>query len=55
MKDYSQFQFDLVMANPPFAGDIKENTIISHYELGKTALASGKARLAVMYCLLNAI
>ena len=24
--DYSQFQFDLVMANPPFAGDIKENT-----------------------------
>ncbi len=35
VKDYSQFQFDLVMANPPFAGDIKENTIISHYELGK--------------------
>ena len=33
--DYSQFQFDLVMANPPFAGDIKENTIISRYELGK--------------------
>lgn len=31
--DYSQFQFDLVMANPPFAGDIKENTIISRYEL----------------------
>lgn len=28
VKDYSQFQFDLVMANPPFAGDIKENTII---------------------------
>ena len=27
--DYSRFQFDLVMANPPFAGDIKENTIIS--------------------------
>ncbi len=35
--DYSQFQFDLVMANPPFAGDIKENTIISRYELGKNA------------------
>lgn len=33
--DYSKFQFDLVMANPPFAGDIKENTIISRYELGK--------------------
>ena len=36
-KDFSQFEFDLVMANPPFAGDIKENTIISHYELGKNS------------------
>lgn len=25
------------MANPPFAGDIKENTIISRYELGKNS------------------
>lgn len=38
--DFSQFEFDLVMANPPFAGDIKENTIISRYELGKNS--SGK-------------
>lgn len=37
VKDYSRFQFSLVMANPPFAGDIKENTIISHYELGKNS------------------
>lgn len=33
--DYSQYEFDLVMANPPFAGDIKEQTILSHYELAK--------------------
>lgn len=33
--DFSRFQFDLVMANPPFAGDIKESTILSHYELAK--------------------
>lgn len=33
--DYSKFGFDLVMANPPFAGDIKEQTILSHYELAK--------------------
>ena len=33
--DYSKFEFDLVMANPPFAGDIKEQTILSHYELAK--------------------
>jgi len=37
VKDFSQFQFSLVMANPPFAGDIKENTIISRYELGKNS------------------
>ncbi len=36
-KDYSDFCFDVLMANPPFAGDIKENQIISRYELGKNA------------------
>jgi len=33
--DYSQFSFDLLMANPPFAGDIKEGTILARYDLGK--------------------
>lgn len=33
--DYKEFNFDIVMANPPFAGDIKENQIITRYELGK--------------------
>lgn len=33
--DFSKFEFDLVMANPPFAGDIKEPPILSHYELAK--------------------
>ena len=31
------FTFDILMANPPFAGDIKESRIISKYELGKNA------------------
>lgn len=31
------FEFDVLMANPPFAGDIKESRIISKYELGKNA------------------
>jgi type I restriction enzyme M protein len=35
--DYSQFSFDLLMANPPFAGDIKEGSVLSKYELGKNA------------------
>ena len=35
--DFSKFNFDIVMANPPFAGDIKEQTILSHYELAKNS------------------
>ena len=39
------FQFDILMANPPFAGDIKESRIISKYELGKNS--AGKYQTAV--------
>lgn len=31
------YNFDIVMANPPFAGDIKESRILHQYELGKNA------------------
>ncbi|MDJ0531686.1 MAG: N-6 DNA methylase [Xenococcaceae cyanobacterium MO_207.B15] len=34
-KDYREFQFDILMANPPFAGDIKESRIIARYDLEK--------------------
>jgi len=30
-----EFLFDILMANPPFAGDVKESRILSKYELGK--------------------
>ena len=33
--DYREFQFDILMANPPFAGDIKEPRMISRYDLAK--------------------
>ena len=29
------FNFDMVMANPPFAGDIKESRLLHRYDLGK--------------------
>lgn len=29
------FSFDILMANPPFAGDIKESRILAKYDLGK--------------------
>jgi type I restriction enzyme M protein len=31
---YKEFDFDILMANPPFAGDIKESRIIHKYMLG---------------------
>lgn len=31
---YKEFNFGVLMANPPFAGDIKESRIIHKYELG---------------------
>lgn len=30
---FKEFNFDVLMANPPFAGDIKEQTILSKYDL----------------------
>jgi len=33
-KENKRFLFDLLMANPPFAGEIKEGRIIHRYELG---------------------
>lgn len=39
------FGFDLLMANPPFAGDIKETRILAKYDLGKKP--DGKHQSAV--------
>ena len=36
-KSFRDFNFDILMANPPFAGDIKESRILSMYELAKNA------------------
>ena len=33
--DYRQFKFDILMANPPFAGDIKQSDMLSRYELAR--------------------
>lgn len=37
VKDQNRdFKFDILMANPPFAGDIKETRILAKYELART-------------------
>ena len=33
-KDNQKFNFDILMANPPYAGDIKASSIIHNYDLG---------------------
>lgn len=45
-KDYRNFAFDLLMANPPFAGDIKQSDMLSPYDLAHNA-KSNKLERAV--------
>ena len=40
------FNFDVLMANPPFAGDIKESRIIAKYELGKNAKGKYQSKVS---------
>ena len=38
---YPNFLFDIMMANPPFAGDIKESVIVSSYDLVRDKVGKG--------------
>lgn len=40
-----EFNFDIVMANPPFAGDIEELRLIARYELGKNSNGGYKNKI----------
>lgn len=42
---YKSFNFDILMANPPFAGDIKESRIIHKYDLGYNAQGKPESTL----------
>jgi type I restriction enzyme M protein len=42
---YKEFRFDILMANPPFAGDIKESRIIHKYVLGYNAKNKPKPKV----------
>ena len=50
--DYRKFKFDILMANPPFAGDIKQSDMLSPYDLahkktGKLERAVGRDLLFI--------
>ncbi len=42
---YKEYDFDILMANPPFAGDIKEPRIIYKYDLGYNARKKAKSKV----------
>ena len=42
---YKEFNFDILMANPPFAGDIKETRIIYKYDLGRNDKGKPKEKV----------
>src|SRR3990167_8135947 len=42
---YKEFNFDILMANPPFAGDIKESRIIHKYDLGFNEKGKPKSKV----------
>ncbi len=51
-KDFRRFQFDVLMANPPFAGDIKQTDMLAPYDMahkttGKQENAVGRDLLFV--------
>ena len=35
---FAELKFDVVLANPPFAGEMKDRKMLAHYELAKRAL-----------------
>lgn len=40
-RDFRNFQFDVLMANPPFAGDIKQSGLLAPYELAHKRTKDG--------------
>ena len=39
---FSEMKFDLVLANPPFAGELKDKKMLQHYHLAQPALRRAK-------------
>lgn len=39
---FDELKFDVILANPPFAGEMKDRTMLVHYDLAKPALKRAK-------------
>ncbi|MGI8906779.1 MAG: N-6 DNA methylase [Candidatus Sumerlaeaceae bacterium] len=44
-KTFRYFDFDVLLTNPPFAGDIKDNRILSQYDLAKKPKGGWQAKV----------
>lgn len=45
-KYFNELQFDVIFANPPFAGEIKDKKMMAHYDLARPALKRAKNKAA---------
>lgn len=45
-KYFDELQFDVILANPPFAGEMKDKKMLAHYALAKPALKRAKDKAA---------
>lgn len=45
-KYFDELKFDVILANPPFAGEMKDKQMLAHYELAKPALKRAKDKAA---------
>ena len=43
--DFKEFKFDILMANPPFAGDIKESRLLAKYQLARKSNGKWETKL----------
>lgn len=43
---FCEMNFDVILANPPFAGEMKDKKMLSHYDLAKPALKRAKDKTA---------
>lgn len=43
---FDNLKFDVILANPPFAGEMKDKRMLAHYELAKPALKRAKNKAA---------
>jgi len=45
-KYFDELQFDVIFANPPFAGEMKDREMLSYYDLAKSALKRAQNKAA---------